>query len=125
MRSWEEMAAFRHVLVTDCFVLSWAQRDGGIVFEILASLWPGHPLYAPPPPADWTCYREATLRFPNAARVDGLRSMAETPCSTDPDGSVDYGSIDSLWQADDGSYRLDGDFGDVTIESEAPTLEVQ
>ena len=124
MTTWEDMEPFRHVLVTDCFVLSWAERDGSLVFEVEASLWPCHPLYTKPPKTDWTCYRKATLRFPKVRRIEGLRAMAETPSTTDPDGSVDYGSFHGLHQADDGHYHLSGEFGEVTIESDPLVFEV-
>jgi hypothetical protein len=124
MTPWEDMELFRHVLVTDCFVLSWAEHDGSLTFEVEASLWPGHPLYSKPPKTDWTCYRKATLRFPGVRRIEGLRTMAETPSTTDPDDSIDYGSFHGLHLADDGRYHLSGDFGEVTIESDPLVFEI-
>src|SRR3546814_646704 len=124
MLNWPDMEIFRSVSLTDSCVLSWRQVDGSLIFEIEASLWPGHPHYAEPPKSDWTCYRRATLTFPQASLVEGLRSMAEAPSTTDPDGSVDYGTIDTLHRNEDGSYLLTGDFGEITIHSEALTFDI-
>lgn len=124
MLNWSDMEIFRSVDLTDSWVLSWRQVDGNLVFEVDASLWPGHPRYAEPPKGDWTCYRSATLTFPRARHVEGLRSMATTQSSTDPDGSVDYGSIDTLCRNEDGSYLLIGDFGEVTIRSDELRFDV-
>jgi hypothetical protein len=119
MLNWPDMPEFQHVEITDCFVLSWGETDGDLVFTVEASLWPGHPRYTTPPKTQWTCYRKATLRFPGLKHVEGLLPMPKTQSATDPDGSVDYGTIDSLWREDDDSYRLYGDFGEVTIHSDA------
>jgi hypothetical protein len=124
MLNWPDMEIFRGVSLTDSCVLSWRQVDGSLIFEIEASLWPGHPRYAEPPKGDWTCYRLAILTFPQASLVEGLRAMAEAPSTTDPDGSVDYGTIDTLLRNEDGSYLLIGDFGEVTIHSGALTFEI-
>ncbi len=35
----------------------------------------------------------------------------------DPDGSADYGTIDSFMREDDGTFRLCGDFGDVHLRA--------
>lgn len=119
MLNWPDMREFRHVDLNDTFVLSWAVTDDALVFTVEASLWPGHPLYTTPPKADWTCYRKASLSFPGLTQVEGLCSMAESASTTDPDGSIDYGTIDALQKNDDGSYHVSGDFGKVTIYSDA------
>ncbi|MGF1630271.1 MAG: hypothetical protein ACFCUT_12435 [Kiloniellaceae bacterium] len=124
MLNWTDMPAFRHVDLNDSFVLSWKEDGGTLVFEIEASLWPGHPRYTTPPKTDWTCYRKAALIFPRARRVEGMPPMATAPSTTDPDGTIDYGTIDTLQRHEDGSYLLIGDFGEVTIHSEALTFEI-
>lgn len=110
------MNEFRGVDLEDSSVLSWYDAEHALVFQIEASLWPGHPDYVEPPESDWTCYKKATLSFPAVERVDGLRQMYEVTPTADPDGSIDYGCIDALQRNKDGSYLLCGNFGDVTIE---------
>ena len=118
MVDWFDMEEFQGVDLNDSWVLSWKETEDDLVFQVEASLWPGHPKYAEPPKSDWTCYKKATLSFPLKKRVDGLRPMSEVSYSTDADGSIDYGNIYMLQRNGDGSYRLCGNFGDVIIESD-------
>src|SRR5438094_9384182 len=97
----------------DTFVLAWRMERDRLVFNVLASLSPGHPAYAPPPPSDWTCYRAAELIFDGTRQVTGLKEMEKVRPTVDPDGTADYGNIDSLSRDDDGTFMLSGDFGEV------------
>jgi hypothetical protein len=124
MVDWRNMAEIQGVDLNDSWVLSWAETEDELVFQIEASLLPGHVEYTEPREGEWTCYKRATLSFIGKKRADGLRPMAEVSPTTDPDGSVDYGCIDALQRNDDGSYLLCGDFGDVTIESDGLTLHL-
>lgn len=121
--NWQDLPEFQFVDLTDSCVLSWEQSGGDLVFDVEASLWPGHLHYQAPRPNEWTCYKRARLIFPRAVRVDGLLSMNEATSSTDPDGTVDYDCIDFLEQNDSG-YRLVGEFGEVTIKSDQLRFEV-
>jgi len=57
MVDWYDMEEFRGVDLNDSWVLSWEETEDNLVFQIEASLWPGHPKYTEPPKSDWTCYR--------------------------------------------------------------------
>jgi hypothetical protein len=109
----------------DTFVLGWRQEHERLVFSVLASLWPGHPSYTPPPPGDWTCYRAAELIFDGATNVTGLKEMKDVRPTIDPDGSADYGNIDWFSRNDDGTFTVSGDFGEVRVTAEGMRLAVE
>jgi hypothetical protein len=105
---------FVGVRIDDCWVMGWSVSPGKFVLEIEASLWPGHPAYEAPQPDEWTCYKRAELVFEGVASVQGLVRQEDVSPHSNPDGSKDYGSIDSI-DAFEGGYRVVGEFGDVTL----------
>ncbi len=122
-RTWREMPEFKAVDLEDTGILGWRAETAALIFEVEASLWPGHALYHPPPPEHWTCYRKAYLVFPGAQEITGLLSVSDASSTVDPDGSIDYGTIDSLIETKSGHFRVIGDFGDVSLLSEQPYLQ--
>lgn len=42
----------------------------------------------------------------------------------DASGSVDYGSIDGLITLDEDSYKILGDWGEIIVQSEAPSMSI-
>jgi hypothetical protein len=105
------------VMLEDCFVLGWSQRSDRLVFELEASLHPGHPMHETPKGDDWACYKRATLSFEGVKAVKGLLSVSEAKATTDPDGTKDYGNIDALSATTDG-YEIAGGFGQVTVQAQ-------
>ena len=116
---------FDHVMLEDTFVLEWSVAPTQIVFYVLAHLRPEHPQASSPASGDWACYRPANLVFPNVSECSGLLPKSEVPSTTDPDGSVDYGTIDALSEPSPGTFNICGDFGDVLIRSDPPRLDVE
>lgn len=115
---------FPHVILTDTWVLSWEEQPGRLVFSIEASLWPGHPNYEPPSPANWTCYKRARLIFGGVGEVLGLCDLTSVHGNIDADGSVDFGSIDELVRLP-GGYRIAGEFGNVRMQANSIRLEME
>jgi hypothetical protein len=117
---------FDGVDLEDSWVLGWYVDVGHnrLVFGLEASLWPGHEYYVPPSPAEHTCYKRARLCFERVASIDGLSPMDAVKPNVDPDGSIDYGNIEGLHQADVGIYKFGGDFGEVIIKCEGVRLEL-
>ena len=111
---WRELKIFKGIDLNGSFILNWEHGKDYLSFEIEASIWPESKYYTKPKPNDYTCYRGATLTFINIKAISGLKSINETPNSTDPDGSVDYGNIDSLQKTNAG-YEVEGDFGSVRV----------
>jgi hypothetical protein len=112
----------KDIYTQDCWVLNWIFENNNLVFSIQASLWPGHPLYEPPPPDAYTCYKNANLTFHNVSSVNGLLEMEDVKPTIDPDGSKDYGSID-VFRKIENDFEISGDFGRVFIKAENVTLE--
>jgi len=123
MTSWRNIDAFIGVDLEDSFVRGWQLSNDALVIELEASLWPGHPSYEPPIKGNHTCYKRARLVFPAAQHVSGLRSMTEARSTEDPDGSVDFGTIDTLTKQGN-RYSIAGEFGTVTLSCAEPVLQV-
>lgn len=111
------------VMLDDTFVLGWRLDGGRLVFDVVASLQPGHPSYAPPPPLEWACYRRGQSIFEGARDVRGLKPMSDVRPTIDPDGSADYETFDSISQSD-GQFVVCGEFGDVELAATSVRLVV-
>jgi hypothetical protein len=123
--NWRDMPEFTGVDLEDSWVLGW-QLDasgGHLLIELEASLWPGHAAYGPPAVGEYTCYRQARLIFEGVRNVSGLREQSTVKPYFDPDGELDYGSVDALERVGE-ECRLVGPMGDVTLHASALRLEV-
>ena len=107
--------AFENIQLQDTFVLSWNQSPNSLVFHVLASLLQSHPDASPPIRGEWACYNPAIIQFTDMTSVTGLLSQESVRPTKDPDGSVDYGCIDSLESPHPGQYRMSGEFGSITV----------
>lgn len=117
------MPAFEGVDLNDSFVLGWTQDDGRLAFYIEASIWPASKYYSTPKEGEYTCYRKAVIEFVGFIEIIGLRPIELTLSSTDPDGSKDYGTVDSLVVSENG-FILTGDFGDISIKGGELRFEI-
>ncbi|MCM3657279.1 hypothetical protein M3147_08450 [Agromyces mediolanus] len=104
----------------DSWVLEIVRHADRIVFRVDAVLTESHPEFAPPPPGEQYCYRRGALVFDSIRTLlwsaDGL-----VRAGIDPSGETDLGSIDSFSKVGE-AYVVVGDFGTLTIESEAPVF---
>ena len=114
--------AVEDILLEDTFVLSWDQSGDSLAFNVVASLLQSHPDASPPAPGEWACYRTGVLRFSGVTSVRGLLAQESVIPTADADGSVDYGTIDSLALAGPGEYRIAGEFGVVTVAARDVSL---
>jgi len=121
---WTQIELFKGIDLNDSFVLSWAHEDDLLHFELEASIWPESEHYSKPENGEYTCYRKATLKFTNVQSINGLIPIESAPSTTDPDGSTDYGNIDTLRQTENG-FKLSGDFGSVDIMGGELRFEVR
>lgn len=112
--NWNQIELFKGIDLNDSFVLSWAHEDNQLSFELEASIWSESKHYSKPQNGEYTCYRKATLKFTKVQSINGLKSIRLVPSTTDPDGSTDYGNIETLSQTESG-FNLSGDFGSVNI----------
>ncbi len=103
-------------MLEDSRVLSWGVHDGSLVFDVDFSLWPGHPLYHPPKPDEWTCYRKGKLVFEEVSSLEGLRPIHDVRPAIGADDELDYGNIDHLEETAPGRFAIHGEFGDVRVQ---------
>lgn len=111
---WTELSEFKGIDLNDSFVLSWNQTSDKVEINIEASIWPQSAYYIKPKSNEHTCYRRATLIISGVIEVSGLLPMDAVKPTIDPDGTEDYGNIDSLTQIPSG-YSIAGEFGLVQI----------
>jgi hypothetical protein len=118
--SYEHIPPFDQLYLEDSYVLGVEENDQ-LTFDIDAVLTERSPHYRPAKPGEQYCYSRVRLTFPNAREVM-WRSRSFTP-SIDANDEVDYGNIDAFELTDSGTYRLEGDWGEVELRSDPPTLE--
>ena len=111
---WTELSEFKGIDLNDSFVLSWNKTSDKVEFNLEASIWPQSAYYIKPKSNEHTCYRKATLAILGAVEITGLLPMDAVKPTTDPDGTEDFGNIDSLIQSPNG-YSIAGEFGSVQI----------
>ena len=116
-----QLSGLEHVYLEDSYVLDVREERSSLEFLLELVLTEDHPDYTSPEPGEQYCYRKAQLVFPNVQDVRWLEKTA-TPYR-DATGSIDYGNIDAL-TAEQGHYRIEGDWGVVEVESSAPTLKL-
>ena len=112
--NWTELSEFEGIDLNDSFVLSWKKTTDKLEFNLEASIWPNSAYYRKPKPNEYTCYRKATLSFLDVIIVSGLLPIDAVKPKIDPDGTSDYGNIDSLTKNSNG-YCITGEFGVVEI----------
>jgi len=111
---WKDLAEFQGIDLNDSFVLNWSHEKHEVVFGLEVSVWPESKYYQAPKNNEYTCYRKAILRFSGVSSCVGLLTVNEVKPTIDPDGSIDFGNIDTLSKIQD-IFNLIGEFGDVTI----------
>ncbi|WP_209783772.1 hypothetical protein [Paenarthrobacter nicotinovorans] len=74
-----------------------------------------HTSYAPARPGEQYCYRKGVLVFEGVTDLTWTGQLSSRP-SRDPDGSVDYGNIDSLTIEGD-HYTVEGDLGIIDLHA--------
>lgn len=104
----------------DSWVLEIVRHADRIVLRVDAVLTESHPAFAPPQPGEQHCYRRGELMF-DAIRSLRWEASGLVRAGIDPSGETDLGSIDSFVKLGE-PYVVVGDFGTLTIESEAPVF---
>jgi len=112
--NWTDFKVFKGIDLNDSFVINWNHENDQIIFEIEASIWPESEHYQEPSKLEYTCYRKARLIFTEINGSKGLLRIDTVKFTEDPNGSLDYGVIESLSRTSIG-YQISGDFGSVDI----------
>jgi hypothetical protein len=109
------------VYLEDSWVLEVAPTAEGVSLRLEAVLTPEHPRYHPPALNKQYCYRTGWLTLTSDA-ID-VRLSGRQPYR-DPDGSQDFGNIDSFDTSADGAWEMYGDWGSVKISQPRVTLNL-
>jgi hypothetical protein len=115
------LRGFENVYLEDSFVLGIDASPGAVDFDVDLVLTPGHPSYTPPPPDQQHCYRRGHIRF-GQVRSLTWSCQGRVPAH-DASGEIDYGAIDAF-SAAASTFTLEGDWGRMEVESDAPVLEL-
>ncbi len=118
---YHEFPGLEDVYLEDSYVLGVKEDPDRVVFDLDLVLTPGHAEYRPPRPDEQHDYRRAALEFPHVRSATWGERRFEP--FTDATGQVDYGSIDLLYR-NDRTYHVQGDWGDVDIESDLPVIRL-
>jgi len=120
---WTELEIFKGIDLNDSFVMNWSHEGGQVIFELEASIWPESEYYQEPKNSEYTCYRKAILKFTEFDSCTGLLKASTVKTTRDPDGSIDYGVIESLSKNDFG-FNVSGEFGSVNLIGGSISFEV-
>ena len=123
IRQYYELEGFEEVYLKDSWVLGLEETEDKIEFQMETILTETHPLYTAPKEDEQYCYRKARVVFPNVKGTIWHERCLDKARSYDKDGTADYGNIDSFIEKG-GAYHLEGDWGEVTIVSDAPEIHM-
>ena len=121
--NWTELEIFKGIDLNDSFVLNWSQEGSRLTIDIEASIWPESKYYSEPKKNEYTCYKKAVLSFIGVESIQGLKPIDAAHSTTDLDGTMDYGNIDSLHSTPNG-FEVKGAFGSVKIKGGELVFEV-
>ena len=105
----------------DSYVLGLDESDRSrLVLSLLVVLTSKHPLYLAPPPTEQHCYRKGMLIFDGVCEVNWISRHFKV--IADPDGTVDYGNVDSFSIESEGRYQLKGEWGQVALTAKSASI---
>ena len=109
------MSDLDHLYLEDSYFLGLTVSRNSLRLRALFALTLDHPAYAPPVGGEAHCYREGDIV------IEGLQAVAFNKGSpvlhTDPDGTVDLGSIEVSQQGD--LYRVTTECFDLQFRAKA------
>ncbi|MYS72000.1 hypothetical protein GTY88_16460 [Streptomyces sp. SID5926] len=114
---------FKNVSLEDSYVLDIAVHPGLLTLKLDLLLLPRHPRYRAPLPGERACFRPATVVF-SSVRALHWTGQSVVKAAIDASGSADYGSVDALITLDKDSYKILGDWGEIIVQSEAPSMSI-
>ncbi|MDR6435180.1 hypothetical protein J2790_000301 [Paenarthrobacter nicotinovorans] len=115
MGKYFEHEVFWGFYLEDSWVLDIYASRGQLVITAEFVLTEEHPSYAPARFGEQYCYRKGVLVFEGVKDLTWTGQLSSRP-SRDPDGSVDYGNIDSLIIEGD-HYTVEGGLGTIGLHA--------
>ncbi|MFE9056907.1 hypothetical protein [Streptomyces mutabilis] len=114
---------FENVSLEDSYVLDIAVHPGLLTLKLDLLLLPRHSGYRAPLPGERACFRPATVVFPSV-RALHWTGQGVVKAAIDASGSADYGSVDALITLDEDKYKILGDWGEIIVQSETPSVSI-
>lgn len=111
---YEVFPSLQYLYFEDSYVLGIVEQDPHLIFLMDAVLTEGHPSYAPPLPENHYCFKRLAIRFEGVSNVRWGASRFGEAYSTDSDGTVDYGNMDTLLLTETQAYA-EGSWGEVAF----------
>lgn len=119
---YSKLPGLKDVYFEDSYVLSVAEDAGMLRLTVLLVLCEDHPSYAKPTSLERYCFKLGVLEFRDVQHLEWARRSRRK--YRDADGRVDYGNIDVFFREADGSYHLEGDWGEVNVVSGPPVVRL-
>lgn len=117
-----ELAEFDQIYLEDSYVLELIENTTKIEFKLNLVLRENHRNYTAPKEGEQYCYKQGSIVFKNPAKVTWIKK--EFRPTKDPDGEIDFGNIDYFIHKQN-KYFLGGEWGEVQIESNPPSIVYQ
>ncbi len=112
MSSYVDLPGFENLYLQDSWVLGLHETEKTFHIDLEAVLTPEHPAWHDRKPGEQHPYRPVRIQFDNVQSVEWMDKHLEP--TTDPDGSVDFGNIDSF-EYDGNRYEVQGGWGHVVV----------
>ncbi|WP_298331829.1 hypothetical protein [Asticcacaulis sp.] len=118
----EACAALQSLYLEDSYVIGIAEQDPDLIFLLDAVLTENHPAYQAPSSGIYYCFKRLALRFEDISTVAWKALCLKEALTTDADGEVDYGNIDTLLLTDNTAY-IEGSWGEVELTFSRITVD--
>jgi len=113
---------FEFVDLSDSIVVGWRNVSESFSVDLEVSISKHHPLYIKPPSEHRSCFKKGVLKFASVTSIEGLLPVEDVTPTKDANGEIYFDTLHGVWTTDTG-YYIEGEFGEVQIESAAPTLD--
>ena len=112
---------FQGVFLEDSYLLGMVAEGCDLRLKVLFALTVDHPAYGQPKPDEQHCYREGSILI---QRPTVMRMQPGRPTIlTDPDGSLDFGSVE-LHRQSPSRIRVVTEWFEATLATEQVILEL-
>ena len=115
---------FPDVDLRDSIVLGWNMAGSTLKIRLEVSVGSEHPSYTPTSAGARSCFVSGALYFESVSAIVGFVPQKDIAPNVDPDGYRDYETLHGIWKKGDGDYYIEGEFGEVYLTSDAPSLEI-
>jgi len=114
MTTYADLPGFESLYLEDSWVLDMRESEKTFHIDLEAVLTHEHPDWHAPKPGEQYCYRGTRIQFDKVQSVEWIELRMRP--NKDPDGSIDFGNIDSFVY-ENNRYELEGEWGHLVVVS--------